>query len=170
MAAAAMTAHPVLPTVAVDVSGFVLALADIAAGIGTRVRRARRAEQARPARGMRRAARRARTANSGPPTAGRAVRRIARRHHRAFASLPRPVAWFFATATWSTVGAFGWVTFEVASHGWIWADLGTTAPGQQLAALVWMTHLIAWSGVTCRRLDHTRAAARMMRAVSADSC
>jgi hypothetical protein len=171
MAAAAATAHPVLPAVAVDASGFVLAVADMAAGIGVAVRRARRPEAARPARApraMRRAARRARRASSAPSVAVRAVRRAARWHGRAFASLPRPLSWFFAAAIWSTIGAISWVAFELVSHGWSWADLGTTAAGQQFAAAVWMTHLIAWSGMTCRRLDRTRLAARMMtRPVSA---
>jgi hypothetical protein len=162
IAAAAAAAHPVLPAVAVDASGLVLAVADIAAGIAARTRRTGPARPAGAARAMRRAARRARRTSSGPSVAARAVRQVARRHRRVFASLPRPVAWFFAAAMWSTAGAFPWVIFEVVSHGWLWADVGATAPGQQVAALVWMTHLLAWSRAACRRLDRTGAAASMM--------
>jgi hypothetical protein len=169
-AAAAAGAHPILPGAAVDASGFVLAVADIVAGIGARARRAELARPSGAAEATRRAAGRGRQGSSGPPVALQAVWRVTRpvawRHRRVFATLPRPVTWFFAVAIWPTVGAYPWVTFEVVSHGSWWADLGTTAAGQQLAALVWMTHLLAWSGAACRRLDRTRAAARMMRAGS----
>jgi Protein of unknown function (DUF2510) len=173
MAAAAAAAHPVLPALTVDLSGFVLSVADIAVWIGVRACRAGGARSARPAgmaRAMRRAAQRARQTSSGPSVVLQAARRLVRRHRRAFASLPRAVAWSFAAAIWSTVGACLWVIFELVALGWYWAgDLGATAAGQQLAAIAWMIHLIAWSGTACRRLDRTRAAARMMPVVSVGS-
>jgi hypothetical protein len=154
----------------VDVSPFVLWVADLAVLIGVQARRAGRAQPPLPAeaaRAMRRAARRARRARFGPWAPVQAVCRLVRRQLRAFASLPRPVAWCFAAATWLTVGAGAWVTFEAASqpHDWYWA----TALGQQLAALIWMTHLIAWLGMACRSLDRTRAAARMVPTASVGS-
>jgi hypothetical protein len=169
LAAAAAGAHPVLPAVTVDVSGFVLTVADLVAGIARRAGRAEPAWSAAASRAMRRAARRARRASSGPPVAVQAVQRLVRRRRRVFASLPRPVAWFFAAAISLTAGACPWVIFEGVSHGWYSGDLGLTAAGQQLAALIWMVHLIAWSSMACRRRDRTRAAAKMMPVVSADS-
>ena len=166
MAAAAATAHPVLPAAAGDVSGFVLAVADMAVWIG-RAGRAKRARPAETGRAMRRAARWARRISSSPSVAVQAVRRLVRR--RVFASLPRPVVWVFAAAISLTVGAFPLVIFEGVSHGWYSGDLGATAAGQALAALAWMTHLIAWSGMACRRLDRTRAGAGMIQVVNVGS-
>jgi hypothetical protein len=118
---------------------------------------------------MRRAARQARGASSSPSAVVQAVRRLVRRRRRVFASLPRPVVWVFAAAMWLTVGACPWVIFEGVSHGWYSGDLGATAASQQLAALVWMTHLIVWSGVACRRLDRTRAGAGTIQVVDVGS-
>jgi hypothetical protein len=167
LAAAAVAAHPVVPGVAVGVTPFLLFLADSATAGGAAVLLAGRAGSARPARAARatrRAARQARRASPGAPAAVRIVRRVARRH-RVFASLPRPVAWFFAAASWSTAGAFAWVIFEAASqpHELSW----TTAVGQQTFALIWIGHLIVWLRMACGQLDRTRAAARMMQVVSA---
>jgi hypothetical protein len=170
--AAAAVARPVLPAVTLDVSGFVLPVADIAVWIGVQACRAGCAGPARPAgaaRAMRRAARQARWASSGPWVAVQAARWLVRRRRRVFASLPRPVAWFYAAAIWLTAGACPWVIFEGASHGWYRGNLEATAAGLQLAALVWMVHLITWSGMACRRLDRTRAAARMMPLVRVTS-
>lgn len=166
LGAVAATGHAILPATAVEVSGLVLAVADIAAGAGTLARRMLRSAPARPARpprAVRRAARRAQTASRGRPAPVQAIWRISRRRRRAFASLPRPVVRFLAAAAWSTAGGALWVTFEAVSHGWLWGGLGTTAAGQQLAAVIWMMHLIAWSTMACQRLDRTRAAARTIQ-------
>jgi hypothetical protein len=173
MAAAAAAGKPVLAAGTVDLSGFVLAAADVLAWSGALVYRISRAQPAGPAaaaRAMRPTARRARRASSGLSVAVQAVGLLVLWHRRVFASLPRPVAWFFAAAAWATAGAFAWAIFEVESQPQLWwLHLGTTAAGQQLAAVVWMTHLIAWSGIAVRRLDRTRAAARMMPGFSVGS-
>jgi hypothetical protein len=170
--AAAAAGHPVLPAVTVDMSPFVLLVANGAVLIGVQARRAARAGPALPAeaaRAMRRAARRARRASFGPWAPVQAVWRLVRRPLRAFASLPRPIGWCFTAAVWLTVGVGTWVTWVVVEsasqpHGWYWA----TGPGQ-LAALAWMMQLNVWSGMACGAWGRTRAAARMMPRVSAGS-
>jgi len=168
LAGTAAAAHPLLPGPAVDVSaGLVLPVADIALWISAHTRRTEGAVPAPPPgveRAMRRAARRARWATFGPWVPVQAVRRFVRTQLHAFASLPRPVAWVFAAAVWSTIGTSPWVLFEAVSHGF--SDVATTASGQQAVVLVWMAHLIAWSGMACRRLDRARAAARVGTMVS----
>ena len=170
MVAVAAAARPVLPAMTVDVSvALVLPVADLAVWVGVQACLGGRARLARPpgaARAMRRAARRARRASPGSSVAVPAVRRLVRRRRRPFACLPRPVGWCFAAAVLVTAGACPWVIFEAISHGW-GGDVGTTTAGQQLAAMAWMMHLITWSGVACRRLDRTRAAANLTPVVSA---
>jgi hypothetical protein len=187
VAAVALAAHPMLPVVAVDVSAIVLTAADVAAS-AARVHRYRlREEQASraiftgpgwpawaaaeaPAAG--RAARRPRGASFCASVTQLAAWRLVRRDGRVFASLPRPVAWFLTAAIWLTAGAYLWLIFEFAASPpqfWGWSDVGTTASGQQLVALVWMTHLICWSLVACRRLGRIRAAASIMPEISAGS-
>jgi hypothetical protein len=166
MVAVAAAGHPLLPAWTVDVSLPLLPLADGAARLAGRAGRAGAAPPAGATRAMRRAARRARRASVGPSFAVKAVRWLVRRHRQAFASLPRPAARFLAAAIWSTFGAYAWVMFEAAwhPHGWS-GDVGVSAGGQQLAAVVWMWYLITWSGSACRRLGRTRVAARMMVAL-----
>jgi hypothetical protein len=169
VAASVAATHPILPALAADALVPGLALANVI--IGHMVRRAARAGQVLPVRpagarrGLSRAERRARRARFGRPAAVQAVRRaVARWRRQVFASLPRPVAWFFTAAIWSTVGALAWVNYEAVVTPGVWgSDVGATVPGQQLVVLAGMLHLIAWSGMAWRRLDRPGAPAQMIQ-------
>jgi hypothetical protein len=169
VAASVAATHPILPALAADALVPGLALANVI--IGHMVRRAARAGQVLPVRpagarrGLSRAERRARRARFGLPAAVQAVRRaVARWRRQVFASLPRPVAWFFTAAIWSTVGALAWVNYEAVVTPGVWgSDVGATVPGQQLVVLAGMLHLIAWSGMAWRRLDRPGAPAQMIQ-------
>ncbi len=163
VAASAPATHPILPALAVDGLMPLLAVANlIVLQVTRRVARAVPAPPPGARRGLSRAERRARRARFGLPAAVRAVRRVARWRRQVFASLPRPVAWFFTAAIWSTVGALAWVNYEAVVSPGVWgSDVGATVPGQQFVALACMVHLIAWSGMAWRRLDRPGAAAQM---------
>jgi hypothetical protein len=167
VAASAAATHPILPALAVVGLPPLLAVGNlIVVQVTRRAARAGQVLPVRPAgarRGLSRAERRARRARFGLPAAVQAVRRVARWRRQVFATLPRPVAWFFTAAIWSTVGALAWVNYEAVVTPGVWgSDVGATVPGQQLVVLAGMLHLIAWSGMAWRRLDRPGAAAQMI--------
>ncbi|HXW45014.1 MAG TPA: hypothetical protein VEL03_09515 [Streptosporangiaceae bacterium] len=62
-------------------------------------------------------------------------------------SLTGPVRGLLAAGFWTTTLAFAWQGVAVG---------GAAVQGQQLAAAVWMMHLVVWCSLACRRLRRGR--------------
>jgi hypothetical protein len=145
----------------------VLPVLDVVATICTRVARSGRRAPAPPGaarRAMRKAARRAGKPASSKPAAMSAMRSAARGVRGPFLlpSLPRPAGWVLAAAAWSTFLSGAWLWAWSLAHGGAYLEApGSTVLGQQIAVTIWMTHMIGWCGVACKRLDRNRAAASM---------
>ncbi len=159
---AAAIGHPLEPAAsALNFAAFVLPVLDVVTGMCSRACRARRTSApARAARAVRKAARRAPDGTRRWPAAIQGVCRALRRSRGSapFGLLPRAVGWVFAATAWSTVLLLVGLTVWVLPGGGITlGDAGATAGSQQLAAAVWMMHLIVWCGAACKRLNRNHA-------------
>lgn len=135
------------------VGEFIIAVADIGAGMVTLVRGSRQAD--RPARQERRAARRAAKGDrSGVRGWLRGSLRL-RGIHDPVAGLPRPVRRMLIAGYWTSTTVLCWQLVAEMLNGFGAGD--ATSQGQRLAAAVAMLHLVIWCWLASRTLSRRRA-------------